>query len=236
MDENGNIDEMIEIITRKTVPVKKDTLQGNRGGSPGRASREGSSMRPPRKNNQKVRKFRAGDQMYFPEPENQQERKLREVAESIGGFASQSDIGGSRKAGNDSAAHAGKHEMGTWGPSIGASGKAPQPIATTDFYAGSVGLNGSQSALSQDVHIQDAMAPRPGGKGKKGTASQHDRRQLERVYGHANERSARGSPSRPQSKSRDNQGARLFSADPRLRGLESIYLTKFNHQSQKNMK
>ena len=45
VDEHGNIDDMIDIITKKTVPVKKDALRANRGrgSSPGAASRESGS-------------------------------------------------------------------------------------------------------------------------------------------------------------------------------------------------
>ena len=45
VDEHGNIDDMIDIITKKTVPVKKDALRANRGrdNSPGGVSRESGS-------------------------------------------------------------------------------------------------------------------------------------------------------------------------------------------------
>ena len=92
VDEHGNIDDMIDIITRHTVPVKKDELKHHRTISP-RAESRGSSFQrlPKRHNNAGAKKFRPVDQMYFPEELSQgrQKQKLYQIAESIGGFATQ---------------------------------------------------------------------------------------------------------------------------------------------------
>lgn len=67
VDENGNIDDMIDVITRRTVPVRKDNLKPNRtAASPGAESR--SSSRPPQRqrNTAAAKRFRPVDQMYFP--------------------------------------------------------------------------------------------------------------------------------------------------------------------------
>jgi len=68
VDEHANIDDMIDIITRKTVPVRKDNLKQHRtAASPGAESRA-SSTRPPQKqrNTAAGKRFRPIDQMYFP--------------------------------------------------------------------------------------------------------------------------------------------------------------------------
>lgn len=111
---------------------------------------------------------------------------MREVAESIGGFASHvgdnqeiNELEGSRQTGiNDSAQQAYGPEPGIWGAASGSvtAKRAPQQIVTSDFY-GARDSRGEQSVLSQDVvHLQDAMASRPEAKAsRKGTASQHER-------------------------------------------------------------
>ena len=43
IDESGHIDDLVGIITKKTVPVKKENLRSNAGpGSPSRGGRGGS--------------------------------------------------------------------------------------------------------------------------------------------------------------------------------------------------
>lgn len=80
IDEHGNIDDMIDIITRQTVPVKKDNLKQHRtAASPGAESR-GSSTRLPKRqlNNAAGKRFRPVDQIYFPGEVSQgrQQQKL----------------------------------------------------------------------------------------------------------------------------------------------------------------
>jgi len=46
IDENGHIDDLVGIITKKTVPVKKENLRSNLGaGSPSRGGRGGSAKK-----------------------------------------------------------------------------------------------------------------------------------------------------------------------------------------------
>lgn len=121
--------------------------------------------------------------------------------------------------------------------------RTPAAIATSDFYASGnfsgVNPDGTQSVLSQDiVFMHEALAARPGGRPGQQVpqdfSGQTQPGQLRKVYGTIR---ADQSPKRATSKGRgDAQGARLFSADPRLRGLENIYLTKFSHVgSQRNV-
>jgi hypothetical protein len=75
IDENDNIEDMIDIITKKTVPVKK------LGKKP--ASKKIQNLPPKR--------FKPEDQLFIQGQFNevQQQKKLQKIAESIGGFASQ---------------------------------------------------------------------------------------------------------------------------------------------------
>jgi hypothetical protein len=68
VDENGNIDDMIDIITKKTVPVKKDKL-----GPAGKVKRGGKKPgNPPPK------RFRPEDQLFVQGPlaDAREEKKL----------------------------------------------------------------------------------------------------------------------------------------------------------------
>ena len=78
IDENGNIDDMIDIITKKTVPIKKENLGGKKK----------SSKKP---NNPPPKRYKPDDQLFVQGQvsEVQQQQKLQKIAESIGGFASQ---------------------------------------------------------------------------------------------------------------------------------------------------
>ena len=51
VDENGNIDDMIDIITKKTVPVKKENLGGKK-----RTAKK--------HNNPPPKRYRAEDQLF----------------------------------------------------------------------------------------------------------------------------------------------------------------------------
>lgn len=122
---------------------------------------------------------------------------------------------------------------------------------TTDFYVpGAPSLDQNQSLLSQDfAYLNDNLATRPGAKaGKKGQKDMRglpDGNQLRKVYGNINEISGLEqkkkrqnlSPHQASSGARpESSQSRLASGEPRLRGLESIYLNKFGKQgSQKNI-
>ena len=175
VDEHGNIDDMIDIITKKTVPVKKDTLRANRGrgNSPGGASRE-SGSRVAKK--QPAKRFRPGDQMYFPAETtvSYQDQKLQQITQSIGGFGSGLD---EHMAGEnmDLSEIRGRSQLkqpeARQEEANGSTQarRAPLPIVTSDFYASGGPQEGSYSILSQDiVYLNDTLAPRPGTKGTKG--------------------------------------------------------------------
>jgi hypothetical protein len=67
VDENGNIDDMIDIITKKTVPVKKDKL--GPGAAKGKKAGKKHANPPPRR-------FRAEDQLFVQAPmANDREQK-----------------------------------------------------------------------------------------------------------------------------------------------------------------
>jgi hypothetical protein len=82
VDENGNIDDMIDIITKKTVPVKKDKL------GPGAGKGKKAIKKP---GNPPPKRFRAEDQLFVQGPlgDAREQKKLHKIAESIGGFANQ---------------------------------------------------------------------------------------------------------------------------------------------------
>ena len=63
IDENGNIDDMVDIITKKTVPVKKENLKHNVETS---SQRDRSTKKGKKKfSNPPPKRFRPEDQLYF---------------------------------------------------------------------------------------------------------------------------------------------------------------------------
>lgn len=63
IDENGNIDDMVDIITKKTVAVKKDKLRHNLDQG---SARDKSTKRGKKKlGNPPPKRFRPDDQLFF---------------------------------------------------------------------------------------------------------------------------------------------------------------------------
>ena len=211
IDENGNIDDMVDIITKKTVPVKKENLKQTAGAS---SPRQGSAKKGKKKfNNPPPKRFRPEDQLYFQgrSGEDVQQKKLSKIAESIGGFAAQvtdnmadtsgnKDLHGIRGTsqkeyiddadpqGNRLEAYKQRHQG-----DVSSIKRGQQAPGTTDFYVpGLPSQDQNQSLLSQDfVYLNDNLAPRPGAKaGKKSQKDlkgQPDGNQLRKVYGNIND-------------------------------------------------
>jgi len=173
VDENGNIDDMIDIITKKTVPVKKDRL-GHGGGKAKRAGRKPGNPPPKR--------FRPEDQLFVqgPSADAREQKKLQKIAESIGGFASQvaDNIAKSSNQdldelhgvslGPDSAYQGKRHGTFKQGTETSSVMRVTHGAAADFYVPAQASHDQSQSVLSQDfVYMKDNLAPRPGGRGGK---------------------------------------------------------------------
>lgn len=220
-----NIDEMIDIITKKVVPEPRSHMMGGSQSPKGRTSnkkqRGGISNMPPKR-------FRAEDAVFAPgqfDPETRHEaRKLERIAHVMGNMATQV------------AATENRTSTKPVSPPRAARTMTNRNMSN-DFHFGNPPPGYQQEIAS--VHSQEfasfandatteQLALRPHHSSHlKGTGNKRD--QLQRVYGNLGDisgfeqiaRRSGASPIRHVAMAAPKRGS---SGDPRLRGLENIYM------------
>lgn len=242
---------MINIITKKTVP------SGKRGSSGTRSKKAGRSKSGTRGGGKKLsavapKKYKADDHL----EERDQTKQLHKIAEMIGGMASQvalENMNAQSEAAHETSSRPERGSMKSKKRrselSLGNKGKAPgQRPTTTDFnfLPRQPNLDNNISAVSQEFqYLNDQAYARASARQRD---SQRDKKsgngQLRKVYGNLHDiagfveresqhKRSQGaspghSPSRQTLPRPDSSGVhRITSDDPRLKGLETIYLQQF---------